>query len=768
MSKLNSVLFWIFAGLILLLPLIFIPTVSTPLLFVKYGILVLAVVAAVAVWTLLRLKDGVCLFPINILNLSGVFVLLVLFISSLLSGSVWGSIMGQLPATDTFIFYLCVFVIMFMVPNVFDSTRKIFNLYKIFLISFALIAVFQIIRLLAGPGLLDFGYFPNITENMLGKWNDLGIFFGLGAVLSFVSLELLTLNKLYKIVLYSTLVVSVILLAIVNFASIWYVLGSLALVFFVYSIVIARSGSLKNVEPTALPVTSFVIFLISVVFIIGGARLGNTISSYLNISQIDVMPSWQATAGIAKDVIAQSSVHAIFGVGPNRFANEWALQKPAGINDSVFWNVDFSYGTGIIPSSLVTTGILGFVSWLIFLGLLVYMGFRSILSRIKDPFQRYLVISSFLAALYLWLFNVIYVPGLVVIVLAFFFTGLFISSLHTAGILKVTRFEYFKNPKVGFVSVLVLIAVLICGLGLVYTTVTKFVAAAYYNQGLVAINNNNLDAGEQKIRNAIGFDNSDVYARSFAQLYLMRLNILLSNSDSSTSADAVKNQFSTISNTALSAAQLAVSLDGKNYQNWLIMGDVWSALVPLKIDKSYENALSAYQRAGSYSPKNPYTYLQLAKLDFAKGDVAGAKENLIKALNLKRDYTDAYLFLAQLQVSEGDIKSAIDSVTIANVYSPNNPGLLFQLGALRYDDKDYQNAIDAFERAVALGPQYSNAKYLLGLSYYQVGRTADAVAQFVDLQKSNPDNQEVKNILINLQNGKAPLPKTGVTTKKGE
>ncbi|HAO65051.1 TPA: hypothetical protein DCQ44_03675, partial [Candidatus Taylorbacteria bacterium] len=96
------------------------------------------------------------------------------------------------------------------------------------------------------------------------------------------------------------------------------------------------------------------------------------------------------------------------------------------------------------------------------------------------------------------------------------------------------------------------------------------------------------------------------------------------------------------------------------------------------------------------------------------------------------DYTDAYLFLAQLQISEGDTKSAIDSVTAAAVSAPNNPGLFFQLGVLRYNDKDYQNAIGAFEKAVSLSNQYANAKYFLGLSYYQVGRIEESTAQFTD------------------------------------
>ncbi len=771
---LEDSLFWILSGLVFLLVVLFIPNLSVPLLFVKYGLLVVAIFAAVAIWILLRLKDGVCLLPVNMLNLAGLVVLLVLLISSLFSGSVWNSLTGQLSQTDTFIFYVYVFFIMFMVPSVFNSAKRIYDLYKIFFVSVCLLALFHIIRIMLGAGWLSFGYFTNITDNVLGKWNDLGIFFGLGAVLSLVSLELLTLSKCLKIVLYAILVASILLLAVIDFASIWYILGILALVFFVYSIVIARAGSIKKTTQVSLPVTSFVVFLISVAFIIGGSRVSDAITSRLNISQLEVIPTWQSTAGIAKNVILQGSpIRFAFGAGPNRFLNEWFLFKPVDVNNSVFWNTDFNYGSGIIPSALVTTGVLGLLSWLAFLGILVYMGFRSILSRISDPSQRYLVTSTFLASLYLWLFNVIYVPGLVIIVLTFFFTGLFVAALQEAKILKATSFEYFKNPKIGFVSVLTLVIILICGIGLVYSTASKFVAAIDFNEGVVEINNNNLDVGEVKIKNAFGLDDNDLYARSIAQLYLVRLSKLLAN-QSSVSPDVLKTQFSNISNTALSVSQHAVSIDETNYQNWLTMGDVWSALVPYKINKSYEGALDAYQNAFKYNPQNPYIYLQLAKLDTAQNNADQAKGDLAKALSLKRNYTDAYLYLAQLQVSQGDTKSAIDSVTAATISSPNNAGLFFQLGILRYNNKDYTDAIGAFEQAVTLNKQYSNAKYFLGLSYYQVDRNADAIQQFVDLQQLNPDNQEVTNILNNLKNNKSPFTSTsspdskdtGTTTKQ--
>ena len=103
------------------------------------------------------------------------------------------------------------------------------------------------------------------------------------------------------------------------------------------------------------------------------------------------------------------------------------------------------------------------------------------------------------------------------------------------------------------------------------------------------------------------------------------------------------------------------------------------------------------------------------------------------------------------------MKDAIVSSQVATQINPNDPLLFFQLGILQYDDKDYANAVTSLEKAVSLSSQYANARYFLGLSYVRVGRNSDAILQFEELAKTNPDNKEVAFILSNLKAGKSPF-----------
>ena len=187
------------------------------------------------------------------------------------------------------------------------------------------------------------------------------------------------------------------------------------------------------------------------------------------------------------------------------------------------------------------------------------------------------------------------------------------------------------------------------------------------------------------------------------------------------------------------------------------LASVYESVVPLGVTGAYDEAKKAYGEAALLNPQSPLVYLTLARLEVSNKNNKGARENLNKALALKGNYTDALFFLSQLEAGEGNIAEAILKADQASLLSPNDVGLFFQLGLLRYTDRDYKGAIVSLERAVALNTNYSNAMYFLGLSYDKVGKKADAIAQFEKVEALNPDNQEVKNILTNLRDGKSAL-----------
>ncbi len=752
-------------ALIFLLPVFFMPAVSFPFQFSKAIFLSIGVLVVFCIWVIARLRDGRFVIPSSPILMSLFVVVALSALSGLLSGTVGSSILGQGFEVGTTFNILIVALMAFLVPIVFSAKEQIFGGYLAFIASFLIIALFHVLRLLFGADFLALGLFTDMVSNTIGKWNDLGVFFGVSALLSVITIELLTLSRMFKAIIYLSLVVSLFLLAIVNFAVVWFVLGLFSLVFIVYLLSFNTPQS-QAVEGDAavsgnpsrlrrIPLPSLMVLIISVIFILAGNTIGTGIANKLQISQIEARPSWAATFDVARQTLQKDP---LLGAGPNQFASEWLKYKPDGINETIFWDVDFDYGVGLIPTFLATTGVLGALAWVAFFLIFLFYGFKAILSKVSDTFSQYLITSSFLVSLFLWIFSIFYIPSLTIFAITFLFTGLFIASLMIERLAPAKTILFGSNPRAGFVSVLLLILMLIGGVTLGYFLVQKYAAAVLFQRGVIAYNTDgNVDKAEGNIVRAATMSPTDIYYRFLTELSLIRMNTLLNQNPTGVSAESVRAEFQTLLGNALGNARQAVALNPSNYQNLMSLGRVYEAVTPLNIEGSYEGAKESYDKALALNPKSPAIHLTLARLEVAHKDNPKARENIALALKEKSNYTEAIFLLSQIEIQEGNIKAAIKSVEAASVIAPDDASVFFQLGFLRFNDKDYTGAASALERAVTLNPTYANAKYFLGLSYEKLRLLPQAIKQFTDLAASNPDNEEVKLILANLTAGKEPF-----------
>ncbi|MDO8620643.1 MAG: tetratricopeptide repeat protein [bacterium] len=754
-------------AIVFLLPIFFVPSVSYPFQFSKIVLVSGLALVAFALWLIGRLKDGRFVFPGSPM-LVVLFVIAGLFaLSSLFSGTVTSSFFGQGFEVGTAVNMLLLSVMAFLTSVMFRRKEQLFGSYVAFLASFLLVALFQILRFAFGPDFLSFGIFTETASNTVGKWNDLGIFFGVATLLSLITIEFLSLNRLFKSIVYLSLPLSLAGIAIVNFSLVWYVLALFSLVFLVYLMSFGSSRKSRlnedagDISPASvkplkrLPIPSLLVLLVSVVFILPGNTLGSQIGGALGISQIEARPTWGTTFDVARQTLVKDP---LLGAGPNQFVSEWLKYKPFGVNNTPFWNVDFNFGVGLVPTFLATTGILGFLAWAIFFLLFLVSGFKAILSDLSDTFSQYLVTSSFLTALFLWIVAVFYVPSLTIFALTFFFTGLFVASLAVSRIVPMKTLSFADNPRASFVSVLLLILLLIGSVTLGYTLFQKYTGSVLFQKGVISFNTEgDLAKAERLIARAAEMSPQDIYYRFLTELTLMRINTVLRQGTDTISPEAARTEFQNLLGVALSSARKAVAQNPRNYENLMSLGRVYEAVVPLKIEGAYENARTHYGHALELNPRGPAIHLTIARLEATKGDNSKARESILSALQEKSNYTEAIFLLSQIEVQEGNIKGAIASVEAAATIAPNDGAVFFQLGLLRFNDRNYLGAVGALERAVKLNPDYANAKYFLGLSYEKLNRDEEAISEFTDLKASNPDNKEVELILKNLKAGRSPF-----------
>ncbi|HYF29008.1 MAG TPA: tetratricopeptide repeat protein, partial [Candidatus Paceibacterota bacterium] len=698
------------------------------------------------------------------------FVPLAYALSTLFSGvSIPAAFFGREFEADTFGFMFLLALLASLAALSFRRAKEYRAFFRTLAITLGIVLVAQVLFVIVGkvaPTLVT----P--TTNLIGTFPDLGMVAALGVIVSLLALRLLPLPQRSRTILYVGGALALVFVALVNSPLIWTMIALVALALFIEAIMRHRASSAdEDLEGVALLladsegevrgtdsrslVAPLVTLAIALFFLIGGQTIGNALVTTFGTSLIDVRPSWQSTFDVGSHTYASSP---LFGSGPGTFGEQWLKFRDRTINETPFWNIDFISGIGSIPTSLVTTGIVGVLAWLAFLGLFLWVGIRTLLFRLpQDQFMRFVAVSSFVASLVVLVFAVFTVPGPVVLALGFLFIGIFISSLRHASRANEWGIVFAKSPRVGFVVVFLLTLLLLGSILAGYVVLERYLASVSYSQSALALAQGDLDKAERAIERSISFAENDRAYQLASAIAIARMN-QIANDTSRTQSEAQQAYQAALS-AGIQAALTATKLGPNNYQNWAMLANVYQTVVPLRIEGAYDNAKTAYERAISLNPTSPVLPYVVAQLEIAQGNAQAAEERLIEAINLKRDYTQAILLLSQLAVQQGRTREALQAAEAAGYFAPTDTIVLFQVGILRSATGDTDGAIVALSRAVELDPQYANARFFLAVMHALKGNYSEAASQLEAVAALSPENATaVAAELTALREGRNPFP----------
>jgi tetratricopeptide (TPR) repeat protein len=420
------------------------------------------------------------------------------------------------------------------------------------------------------------------------------------------------------------------------------------------------------------------------------------------------------------------------------------------LNQTAFWPMRFNQGFSFLftlPATLGTAGVLAF------LFLLFSFIFRLKQSKvIARPYieKGFLVIVAGLSFLIICLF----VYPAFFTQLLFVFLGLGLLTLESTESLGIEFYSGSKWQRAqGLAIFLAMILLLTFVLFAFYSTGQKYAAAIYYRKGLLS---SSLDQSLNNFDKAARWDSqSDQYWRTLSQALLLKSKEI---------TEVV--QFQNMIVSAINSGRRAIALNPMDALNWSNLANIYENLIPTK--DADVLAEQNYRKAIEREPRNPQGFVDLARVFIISADQSQekdrrqeklnqAKSALQESIGLKADYAPAHFLIAQIYIWEGNLTKAIERVEEIKRTNWGDAGLAFQLGILYYRNNQIELAQSEFERAVALNENYSNARYFLGLIYDQKGQKQKAIAQFEKIEELNPDNQEIKNILVNLKEGRAAL-----------
>jgi len=664
---------------IVLLPFFFLPFTSISVETGKGLLLVVGLTVCVISYAIARFFDGKIVLPRSKCLLAGAGVVLVFLLSALFAKVSQVSFFGTMLDVGTFYFVFSAFLLMLMSSIILGDPKNARIVLFGAILSSGLVLIFQIAHLFI-PEILSLGALTDKTSNVLGSWNALGLFAGFSALVLLLVVEFFQTTKLEKLLFQTLIILSLFLIAAVNFPLVWMLLGFFTLIIFVYKVSIA--GGVKAPEDAStsegkkghFPIFSFSVIIIALFFFVSGQFAGNILPSRLGILNNEVSPSLGATMLVTKSVL---KADPILGIGPNRFAEAWAMHKPVAINGTQFWDVSFSSGSGLLPTFAATTGSLGTLAWLAFFILLIWSGVKSIFSSIRNG-ENWETMAFFVLSVYLFVACFFYSTGAVIFLLAFAFSGVFagLSGRSVSG--GEISISFLDDHRKSFFSILFIVLMIIVSAALAFKYIERFSSVSYFGKALKAPN---VEVAEKAITKALGLYVNDLYLRTYAQVYLVKLDSLVKKTDSL--SDTEKVDLQTSLSQAKSGAEGATIYNPKNYLNFKLLGSVYQTAFTLGVKDVDDKALEAYKMASMLNPLNPGLKLDMASASIALKKIKEAKDYANAAITLKPDYIDALLVLSQIMRSEGDNRQALSYAERALSLAPTNENLIKYVNALK-------------------------------------------------------------------------------------
>ena len=730
--------------IVFLIPLWFLPYTSSVLEFNKQALLVLLTFIALFAWLLKSLVGGEITFKKVKLSSVVLVFLIVAGLSTWLSlyryASFWGwplSIAASFLTTLSFSIFFLLFI------NNFKKEEVLSILFLLILSSFLACALS--LGQLFGKFIFPFNFAQSTSFNTVGTINSLSVF--VGALLPLVLSLLFISKKLVKFLFSIFCFVAMILMLVVNFWIGWFALLVGSIIILVFGI--SRKETFKMSWLT-IPMLFLVIAVFFGIFKIGLPGLPAT--------PLEVSPSQTASFDIAKQVIRQKP---FLGTGPGTFNYNYSQFKPETINQTAFWAVRFSSATSEILDYLISSGLLGLISFVAILVVFFRKGLKRLVNQKEkkenlDGIELYdWILSMGVFASWVSLIVVMFLyPANLVLKFLFWFLTAIMAILIEDNKVKTWKLEASSTASIGFSFLFIL--VLIMGLGLFFMQGQRYYAEIKYDQGLQAWQSGNNIEAINFILSAISQTGGkqDNYWRDLSQIYLLRAQEELQNTERDD--EETGSVVSALISNAVNSAKAATDAASNNVANWTVRGFVYRQVTGV-IDGAGDWAIDSYEKALELEPNNPYVLTELGRVYIAKEEVELAREKFRAAIVAKSDYAPARFQTALTYVEEDKIAEAITEMESAKQISPNDVGVAFQLGLLYYNDDQLTKAGGEFERAVRQNENYSNARYFLGLVLSRKGETEEAIKQFERIQELNQDNQELVKIIANLKAGRKAL-----------
>lgn len=359
--------------------------------------------------------------------------------------------------------------------------------------------------------------------------------------------------------------------------------------------------------------------------------------------------SWYAAVEILKDPLT-----ALFGVGIDNFSSIFTKVKDIAYNQSNLWQIPaFDYSISTLLHIMTETGILGLISFLMFI-------YQLVKTNIKDKYSLSIIIYSLL--------TIIFLPPTYILWFVFFLTLAILSIKDVINHLSKTKkteinLSDFPPIYIG-ISIFILAFVGISS----YLLGRNYLSEIYFKNSIDAISKNDLKSVYENQRQAaIQNPYLEKYYLNLSQTTLIIANNIVQNiqRNSTSEANIKEEDKQTLSQAIQQAISFAkdgaVKLNPQKASNWQNLGEIYKNIIGFA-QQADVFAISSYQRAIVLDPQNPIYRLNLGGIYYILGKYDDAINLFTQAVSLKPEWPNSYYNLAWSYYQKQDYQNAVSSM----------------------------------------------------------------------------------------------------------
>ncbi len=774
---------WSLFGLVLLMPLFYLPWTIEVLEMNKQLLLLVGAGIAGFAWLGKMLTERRFEYRRSVVNLIVILFAVVYAISAMLSQSQYMSVAGDFGQQNAgLVTVLSLVVLYFVIASNVRTVKQFNRLMLASVISGFLAAAFGLLQGM-GVFLLPFAFAKSASFNTVGTAASLGIY--LAYIVTLCGGLILQTHKrsdmkpklhlAYTVFLAVTAVLSMFVIATIAFwpVTVCLLVASALLIAFAF----IHAKSLKGIGGIMLPVAAFIVSLL-LLFVRFPVALG---------FPSEVMPSMKASWDIT---VKSLRANPLLGSGPGTFIFDYAKYRAPEVNLTQFWNLRFDRSAMRALTVAATAGLLGFLTWLLVAVFLLVSSARQLLKADEETWH--ILISMFAAWFLLVLSKFLYSSTM---------TLEFLTWVTMALLVVVHRRDFFSvtfenSPRSAMTLSFVFIFSLVFAVSGFFVEGMRYAGEVAYADAIrLDQSGGKIDDVVNKLVSASNLNQkNDVYLRNLSTALLVKADqesaapIDTKKKDKEKDADYKKRMddaqqekirtVAALTADAVNVAKRATDLNPSNVADWSVLASIYQNLIGVT-DGADEWAVKSYQTAVDLEPNNPSTHTELGKVYMVQSDMAlpatdtkdekakkdaqekvdkllgNAVDEFNKAIALKADYAPAHFNLALALDRQGKLKEAITKMENTVQLQPTDVGVGFQLALLYYRDSRKDDAMRLLESVVSLSPNYSNARWYLAAMYEEKGNIDGAIEQIQKVAELNPGNDTVTKKLSDLQGKKS-------------